>query len=236
MIAMAVLGLILMLGVTARSASGYTAYAQVDGGPGGSVEAALDISSDVANRYVQTELVYIEILAPDFAKAMTDSGLPASSVTAIQQGTTNVVALGASGANPVQAAEKANIASGVYIADWRSRAEGDLRRLVENTDVRIQEIRNQSGALGSGPEDTAQRRGLEAELNRLTQEQSDLRFRIGGVRTVNRLVEPASPDKAVRSTPLLQASVLGLVAGVVLGLGYVAFTRVRRLSKPDSGD
>lgn len=229
----ALVGLFAMLAFTIFNSSGYTAYAQVDGGPGGSVEAALDISSDVANRYVQTELVHIEILAPAFSDAMTTNGLPPSPVSATQQGTTNVIALGATGATSEQAAAKANVALGVYIADWRKRTEGDLRRMLDNTNLRIQEVRSESGVLGSGPEDSAQKRGLSSELTRLTQERSDLQFRIGGVKAANRVVEQAAPANAVRSMPLLQASILGLAAGLAVGIGYVVFSRLRRLSRPD---
>lgn len=226
------LGVIIMIALTTLSTSRYTAFAQVDGGPGGSVEAALDVSSDVANRYVQTELVQIEILAPAFAEAMRTDGLTPSPVSATQQGTTNIIALGANGANADEAARKANVALDVYIADWRKRSEEELRRLLDNTNVRIEEVRGESTALGSSTEDAAQRRGLEAQLSRLTQERSDLIFRIGGVKAANRIVQQATPADAVRSTPLLQAALIGLLAGLAVGLAYVLISRARRLSQP----
>lgn len=232
MVSVAILvGVIVMIAVTTLSTSRYTAYAQVDGGPGGSVEAALDVSSDTANRYVQTELVQIEILAPAFADAMRTNGLTPSPVTATQQGTTNIIALGASGVNADDAARKANVALDVYIADWRDRTDEELRRLLDNTNVRIEEVRGESVALGSSTEDAAQRRGLEAQLTRLTQERSDLIFRIGGVKATNRVVQQAVSGDAVRSTPILQAALIGLLAGLAVGLAYVLLSRARRLAQ-----
>lgn len=225
-------GLVAAVLLSVISGSGYTGTALADGGPGGSVEAALDVSPDVANRYVQTELVYIGILAPVFDQAMTDAGLSPQPVQATQEGATNVIRLSTGGSDADQAARAANVALEVYIADWKARTTADLQRLLENTNTRIDEVRTESEGLGDSAEDQAQRRGLLSELTRLTQESSDLQFRIGGVEAANRVVEQATPENAVRSISVIQVALLGLIAGVAIALAYIVFRRARALSQP----
>ncbi|SRR5690606_12058522 len=228
------LGLLVAVLLSLVSGSGYTGTALADGGPGGSVEAALDVSPDVANRYVQTELVYIGILAPAFEEAMSAAGLPPQPVEATQQGATNVIRLSTGGSDADQASRAANVALDVYIADWKKRTTADLQRLLENTNTRIDQVRAESEDLGNTAEDQAQRRGLLSELTRLTQERSDLQFRIGGVDAANRVVEQATPENSVRSVSLIQVALLGVIAGLALALAYIVFRRARALSRPES--
>ena len=225
-------GVVVAVLLSVISGSGYTGTALADGGPGGSVDAALNVSPDVANRYVQTELVYIGILAPVFDQAMTDAGLEPHPVQATQDGATNVIRLATDAGDPDPAAQAANVALDVYVADWKARTTADLQRLLNNTDTRIDQVRTESENLGDSAEDQAQRRGLLSELTRLTQERSDLQFRIGGVEAANRVVEQASPENAVRSISLIQVALLGLMAGVAVALAYTVFRRARALSRP----
>jgi hypothetical protein len=229
-------GLILGVVLALLPGSRFTATALADGGPGGSVDAALNVSPDVANRYVQTELVYIDILAPDFDQAMQAAGLPGSGVRANQEGATNVISLATQGDSADQAAQQANVALEVYIADWKQRTTEDLERLLSNSQTRIDEVSAQIQDLGTSAQDEAQRKGLLSELTRLTQEASDLQFRIGGVQAANRVVEQALPQNAVRTTSPVQLGVLGLLAGIVIALALIVFARVRRVSQqPRSG-
>lgn len=229
-------GLLVAVVLSLLSGSGYTGTALADGGPGGSVEAALDVSPDVANRYVQTELVYIGILAPAFDAAMSAAGLSSQPVQATQEGATNVIRLSTGGDDVERAAQAANVALDVYIADWKARTSVDLQRLLDNTNTRIDQVRAESEDLGSSAEDQAQRRGLLSELTRLTQERSDLQFRIGGVEAANRVVEKATPENAVRSVSVIQVGLLGVIAGLALGLAYIVFRRARELSRPQSSE
>ncbi len=234
MLIAAAAGLLVAVGLSLLSGSGYTGTALADGGPGGSVEAALDVSPDVANRYVQTELVYIGILAPAFDAAMSAAGLSSQPVQATQEGATNVIRLSTGGDDVERAAQAANVALDVYIADWKARTSVDLQRLLDNTNTRIDQVRAESEDLGSSAEDQAQRRGLLSELTRLTQERSDLQFRIGGVEAANRVVEQATPENSVRSVSLIQVALLGVIAGLALALAYIVFRRARALSRPES--
>ncbi len=227
-----VIGVLLALVLSLLTGGRFTGTALADGGPGGSVEAALDVSPDIANRYVQTELVYIDILKPQFDQAMQDAGLPATAVTANQEGTTNVIALATDGADTDQAARAANVALDVYIANWKERTTADLQRLLDNTNQRIEQVRSQLDQLGTGEADAAARRGLLTELTRLTTEASDLEFRIGGVKAANRVVERATPENATRTTSRIQLILLGFIAGLAVALVYIVFTRARRLSQP----
>ena len=234
MLIAAAAGLLVAVVLSLLSGSGYTGTALADGGPGGSVEAALDVSPDVANRYVQTELVYIGILAPAFDAAMSAAGLSSQPVQATQEGATNVIRLSTGGDDVERAAQAANVALDVYIADWKKRTTADLQRLLENTNTRIDQVRAESEDLGNTAEDQAQRRGLLSELTRLTQERSDLQFRIGGVDAANRVVEQATPENSVRSVSLIQVALLGVIAGLALALAYIVFRRARALSRPES--
>ncbi len=236
MLIAAAAGLLVAVVLSLLSGSGYTGTALADGGPGGSVEAALDVSPDVANRYVQTELVYIGILAPAFDAAMSAAGLSSQPVQATQEGATNVIRLSTGGDDVERAAQAANVALDVYIADWKARTSVDLQRLLDNTNTRIDQVRAESEDLGSSAEDQAQRRGLLSELTRLTQERSDLQFRIGGVEAANRVVETATPENAVRSVSVIQVGLLGVIAGLALGLAYIVFRRARELSRPQSSE
>lgn len=227
----AIVGLLLGIVMAVLPGTRYAAAALADGGPGGSVDAALNVSPDVANRYVQTELVYIEILAPDFDEAMRAAGLPSTPVRANQVGATNVISLVAQGDSQEQSAKQANIALDVYIADWKQRTSEDLERLLNNTQGRIDEVSSKVRALGDSPEDDAQRRGLLSELTRLSQDVSDLQFRIGGVEVANRVVEQASPSNALRTTSIVQLGLLGLIAGIAVGLAIIVLGRVRRVSQ-----
>lgn len=227
----AAVGVIFAIGLGLLSGSGYTATSLADGGPGGSVDAALDVSPDVANRYVQTELVYIGILEPEFNQALEAAGLPAGPVRATQEGATNVIRLSAAGVDPNRAAAAANVVLATYIADWKERTTADLERLLVNTEDRIVEVRSESEGLGDTAEDVAQRRGLLTELSRLTQERSDLQFRIGGVKAANRVVEQATPGEAERSTSWFQMVLLGLIAGTAAALGYIVLRRARRVAQ-----
>lgn len=232
LLACAAAGLLISFLVALLAGSRFTGVALADGGPGGSVEAAFDVSPDIANRYVQTELVYIGILAPAFDAAMGAAGLPTSPLQATQEGATNVIALSTGGADAEEAARAANVALEVYIADWKMRTTADLERLLDNTNTRIDEVRAESQDLADSAEDAAQKRGLLSELTRLTQERGDLQFRIGGVSVANRVVEQATPENAVRSTSLLQVAMLGVIAGAAVALVYIVFGRARRLSRP----
>lgn len=210
------------------------ATALVDAGPGGSTESALDVSPDVANRYVQTELIYIGILQPEFEKAFASAGIAnPGSIDARQDGPTSIVQLSAEAQSDTAAAEQANIAAEVYIEDWRSRATADLQRLQENTQLRIDEVQKQLDALGNSPDDRARAVGLRSELQRLTQELSDLQYREGGIRVANRMVQEATPGQAVARTSVPIYTALGLVLGVAIGLALIVYRRVVTSAAPD---
>lgn len=105
--------------------------------------------------------------------------------------------------------------------------------MLENTNTHIDQVRAESEDLGNAAEDRAQRRGLLSELTRLTQERSDLQFRIGGVDAANLAVEQATPENSVRCS-LIQVALLGVIAGLALALAYIVFRRARALSRPES--
>lgn len=212
------------------------ASALVDAGPGGTTDAVLDVSPDVANRYVQTELVYIDILQPSIAEAIRAQGMQPGPIGARQEGTTSIVDISAQTGDAESSARQANIAAEVYIEDWRSRATSDLRRLQQNAQSRIADINQRLQALGDSSQDRAEAAGLRSELTRLTQELSDLQFREGGVRASNRIVESASPATALSRSSTVIYALLGFVLGAFAGLALVVYRRVRSSAHQEGDD
>lgn len=206
----------------------FSAAALADASPGVTVTDALDISPDIANRYVQTELVYLDIDQPQISAAAAAAGLTNSpKVAARQVGTTNIIEIRGSGSTRERAADLANVALDAYIEDWRARTLDESQRLLENVTGRITTTKQQIADLGNTAADAAQARGLTSELSRLTTEQSDLEYRIGGIKTANRVVLRADAASATTVSSVVQFAGLGLLLGVALGLALIVWRRSR---------
>ena len=105
----------------------YAATALVNAGPGPSASLPLDLSTDVTQRYVSTELIYIDTLSGQMSAGITAAtGVQdPPPVLTTQEGDTNVVKLTTVGSDPEQAAAMANAAADVYIQNWRERTAKD---------------------------------------------------------------------------------------------------------------
>lgn len=125
-----VLGVVLVVGYGLVSGSKYSSTALVNGGPGSSASLPLDLSSDVTQRYVATELIYIETLSDEMAANMAK--IPGVTnpppVQSNQDGNTNVIKLTVVGDSPDQAAALATVAADTYINNWRERTREDPDR------------------------------------------------------------------------------------------------------------
>lgn len=123
-------GLALVVGYALMSGTKYASTALVNGGPGSSASLPLDLSSDVTQRYVATELIYIDTLSDEIAANMTAAtGLTdPPSVQSNQDGSTNVIKMTVVGSSPEQAAQLAEVAADTYITNWRERTLKDPDR------------------------------------------------------------------------------------------------------------
>ncbi len=125
-----VLGILAGLGFALASGASYVSTALVNGGPGSSASLPLNLSSDVTQRYVATELIYIDTLSDQMAANMAK--VPGVTnpppVQANQDGSTNVIKMTVVGESPDQAAALATVAADTYIQNWRERTRLDPDR------------------------------------------------------------------------------------------------------------
>lgn len=225
----AALGLAVGLILGALGGGGYSAATLVDGGPGGTVNA-LDISTDAANRYVQTELIYIEILQPKFRESIQAAGLPdpgKDPVASSQVALTNVVRLSAEGATKEDSVQASRIAAEVYAQDWKARTSQDLDGRRQNVTEQISNIRSQLSSLDTTPADLPERRGLSKQLTRLVQERESIATSLGEVAAVDRLVQESTPALAVRQLLSLPLGGAGMLLGLLVATGILIRHRSR---------
>ena len=125
-----VLGVLASVGFGVVVGSNYASTALVNGGPGSSASLPLNLSSDVTQRYVATELIYIDTLADQMAANMEKvPGVTSPPpVQANQDGSTNVIKMTVVGETPDQAAALATVAADTYIRNWRERTRLDPDR------------------------------------------------------------------------------------------------------------
>ena len=67
------IGILLGVALAVLPAQSYRSLVLVDAGPGSSAADALTFSPDVSNRFVQTELVYLDIEDPQIRAAITEA-------------------------------------------------------------------------------------------------------------------------------------------------------------------
>ncbi len=230
-IAVAVLGglvLGLLLGVLRPTQ--YRAVALVDAGPGATVADSLAVGTDSSNRFVQTELIFIGIEDPQIRSVISArlSIENPPSVVSRQVGNTNVVELAMVGFSPQTASDMANIASAVYIRDWKNRATADLQRGLSETRARLGEIRTELSRLpeaGGTPTQSGQRAALTAELTKLTRQQADLTVQRNTIEAAQRVVAEADPELATRTSSTVTLLAMGGLLGGLVGVGVVLIRR-----------
>jgi hypothetical protein len=215
----------------------YRAVVLVDGGPGATQADALGTSPDVSNRFVQTELVYIDIADDQIRTAITNKvGIanPASVVTR-QVGTTNVIEIAATGPTAQQAADAANVAAAIYVDGWKKRTAADLEGSIDVIKARVAAIDTRLDALpatGGTPSQAAERDSLTNERSRLSEQQATAAFQRDTVLAAQRVVAPATAAGAVKTSSIVRAVIFGGMFGLVAGVGLLLFVR-RRSSGAD---
>jgi len=230
-----VLVLLTLLGVAVGYAVGgrmakHVATAQVDAGPGSTLNALLSVSPDQANRYVQNLVLFLT--DPAVASAVQKKlGLSApASYTVRQVGTTSVLEISASNVDAGAAADVANAVARAYIDGWRTRTS-------EEIDRQKAEITTQLGTVTSGidalsgqrvtPAEQAKLTALTVQSQTLLAQQSTLQSESAAGSSDNRAVTLADAQFATTSPSTKLTALLGGLVGFVIGIGILAWSRRR---------
>lgn len=222
------LGGIILGVVAAWMASGVVATVLVDAGPGTPSDGTSSVSADVANRYVQTELVHVGILQPQFEEAMRAVGVQdPSAVEGRQVAMTSLIELSTTAPDAEQASRQANTAADIYIRDWRTRATADIERKRQNTEGLITAVLDSLSTLKDTPTDRAQAAGLRRELAALTEQRAAIENQAGQIQSSSRLVQEASPDQTTERSSSVVLVALGLILGTLAGLTLVLYRRMK---------
>lgn len=224
-----VVGVLLSVGLSLMRGPSYESQALLNGGPDGTPAGPLDMSSDITDRYVATELIYFENLSGAMGDAITEAtGIsPAPEVTGTQDGQTSVINVSVVGASPEQAAHMARVASDVYIADWQERQFLVVREERKGATDRLGVLRarmetNNCDARPNTSDCQALRavaRGVRADLLRLAKHDETA--------ITNRYVVEPTPEAATQTTSTGTMALVGAIVG--FGVGALVVTwRVRR--------
>jgi len=229
LVVITVLGLVVGFAVGGRIAK-HIATAQVDAGPGSTLNQQLSVSADQANRYVQTQVLFLTDPATATAvqKQLALAAPPAYTVR--QVGTTSVLEISVSNADAGAAAETANAVASTYVVSWRNRTSGEIDR-------QIAEIRQQLGAVTKGidalsaarlsPADQAKLTALTVQSQTLLAQQSTLQADAAAVASDKRIVTVANAQFATTSPSTKLTALLGGLVGFVIGIGILAWSRRR---------
>ena len=221
-IALAVLGLAVSLGLSVRQAKQYSATAQLLVQSSGQAVSLGGTPQAVTTTDVQTDL-QLATSAPVVALVRGKLGsVPSVSVSEVAQ--TNVIALTAVSSTPARAALVANTYARAFVEQTQTSA-------IRNLTTASTTLHQQINALGRQITSLQGRAGTAAQVGALVNEQAVLKEEVAqlqvngatatsGVEFVTPAHAPASPS----SPKPAQDALLGLAAGLMLGLG-AAFLR-----------
>jgi receptor protein-tyrosine kinase len=221
-ISLAVLGLAASLALSLREAKQYSATAQLlvqSSGQGVDLGSA---AQPVTTTDVQTDLQLVTSAPVVKAVRAQLGAAPAVSTSEVAQ--TNVIALTAVSSSPARAALVANTYARAFVAQTRSTAISNLTAAQTQLQSQIgslaQQIKAMQAKSGNAPEVAA----LANQESVLKEEAAQLQVN-GAVATgAVELVTPAQPPASPSSPKPAQDALLGLAAGLMLGLG-AAFLR-----------
>ena len=221
-VSLALVGLAVSLAISFTEAKQYAASAQVLVQPSTQASALGSTQQPVTPTDVQTMLQLVTS-APVTSAVRRQLG-SAPSVSAAEVAQTNVISVTAISTVPARAALIANTYARAFIADQRTvainsltSAEAQLRSQIKSIGKQIKQLH---GVSGSAPEQAALV-NQQAVLNeQLTQMQVNSSGETGGLTLVTPAQAPTSPS----SPKPTEDGLLGLVAGLILGLA-AAFLR-----------
>jgi capsular exopolysaccharide synthesis family protein len=221
-IAMAVLGLAISLAFSLTSPKEYSATAQV------LVQSSTDATAPgssqipVTQTDVQTELTLVTS-AQVIGSVRSQLG-DAPPVAASEVGQTNVIAITATSGSPAQAAAVANAYAHAFVGYRQATASRNLTaaevKLRSQIDTVAQQLKSLRGQTGSSQEAGALLNQEAVLKEQLAQMQVSGAVDVGGVELVTPAQQPAAPSSPKPD----RDGLLGLLAGLVLGLA-VAFLR-----------
>ncbi len=221
-IAFALVGLAVSLAISFLEAKEYSATAQVLVQPSSQTGALGTTQQPVTPTQVQTMLQLVTSAPVTSAVRRTLGSAPA--VTAAEVAQTNVIGITAVSTSPARSALIANAYAQAFIKTQRTTALSNL------TSAETQ-IRSQIRSVGKQIRQLQRTKGTASELTALTNQQAVLReqlsqMQVGGAGSTSglTLVTPAQAPASPSSPKPMQNGLLGLAAGLILGLA-AAFLR-----------
>lgn len=222
-------GAVLLAGLLLVQGPSYASVALLNGGPDGTPAGPLDMSSDITDRYVSTELIYFENLHDAMADAITEAtGVsPAPAVTGTQDGQTSVIKVSVAGASPEQAAQMAKVASDVYIADWQRRQFFVVNQERKGATDRLRVLRARMARHDCKAQPrTSDCRAMAAVAKSVREDLLRL-AKHDETAIMNRYVVVPTAEAATKTTSTVTMGLLGAILG--FGVGALVVTwRVRR--------
>jgi capsular exopolysaccharide synthesis family protein len=221
-IGLAMLGLGISIAITFTEPKQYSASAQVLVQASSQTGALGATAQPVTTTDVQTMLELVTSAPVTSAVQRKLGSVP--SVSAAEVGQTNVIAITASSAAPARAALIANVYANAFVSEQRTvaldslaAAEAQLRTQIRTIGKQIKQLRGNSNAAS---EQTALINQQAVLSEQLTQMQVNSEGETDGLV----LVTPAQPPTSPSSPKPTEDGLLGLVAGLILGLA-AAFLR-----------
>ena len=221
-ISFAVLGLAASLALSLREAKQYSATAQLLVQSSGQSVDLGSAAQPVTTIDVQTDLQLVTSAPVVKAVRAQLGAAPAVSTSEVAQ--TNVIALTAISSSPARAALVANTYAKAFVAQTQSAAISNLTAAQTQLQSQIGSLAQQIKAMQARPSDAPEVTALANQEAVLKEEAAQLQVN-GAVATGGvELVTPAQPPVSPSSPKPAQDALLGLAAGLMLGLG-AAFLR-----------
>ena len=216
-IAVTVLGLVGSLGYSLTQSKAYSASAQLLFQPDNAVITANGSPEQITPTDVLTELQLVTSAPVKVAVARKLGNVP--NVSAAEVGTTNIISVTATAANPARAALIANAYATAFVTYQRSVTISNLAAAETQLSRQIVSIAAQVKSLQSNPASAADVSALlnqEAALKeQLAQLQVNGAVSTGGIELVTPATAPSSPSSPKPS----RDAILGFVLGLLLGIG-----------------
>ena len=221
-IALALAGLAVSLAISFTEPKQYAASAQVLVQPSSQASALGSAQEPVTPTEVQTMLQLVT--SAPVTKAVQKKLGQAPSVTAAEVAQTNVISITGTAGTPARAATVANDYAQAFVNYQQTvaissleQAEAQLRGQIRSIARQVKQLR---GTSGSGSQQTALINQEAVLSEQLTQMQVNSSGETGGLTVVT----PALPPTAPSSPKPTEDGLLGLLAGLILGLA-AAFLR-----------
>ncbi len=218
--AFSLLGLAISLALSLTETKEYTAAAQLLVQSTGSVNLTTGSQAEVTSTDVQTELQLVTSAQVQDHVRKELGSVPG--ITASQVGQTNVIAVTAVSSAPAQAAKIANTYARAFVNWSTATASSNLAAAEDQLNSQVKTIAAEIGQLSPG--NSAQAAALSNQEAVLKGQLAQLQVAGATASTGLELVTPATAPTSPSSPKPPQDALLGLIAGLILGIG-AAFLR-----------